>query len=64
VGSGVTSPDGTLVAALYDRRADRLRLVRQGERVLDVEVAELSVERLRLTRGDQELVLVRRRPGS
>jgi hypothetical protein len=61
---GVTSIDGTLVAALYDRRADRLRLVRQGERVLDAEVAELSVERLRLTRGDQELVLVRRRPGS
>lgn len=61
---GVTSVDGVLVAALYDRRADLLRLVRQGERVLDADVEELSAERVRLTRGGAELVLVRRRPGS
>lgn len=60
---GVSDVDGTLVAALYDRRADRLRLVRQGERFLEADVAEVTRERVRLTRQDGELLLTRRRPG-
>ncbi len=60
---GVTEVGGVLIAALYDRRADRLRLVRQGERIEDADVVEVTTERVRLTRQDGELLLTRRRPG-
>ena len=60
---GVSEVDGAFVAALYDRRADRLRLVRQGERVSEADVVEVTRERVRLTRKDGELLLTRRRPG-
>lgn len=61
---GVTERDGVWIAALYDRQADRLRLVRQGDRLLDADVVEISREQVRLARHDGELVLLRRRPGS
>lgn len=61
---GITEVEGTLVAALYDRRAARLRLVRQGETIAEAHVAEVSKDKVRLTRGDGELLLLRRRPGS
>lgn len=60
---GVISVDGELVAALYDRRAQRLLLVRNGETVAEAKVSEVSNDRVTLTRADGELVLVRRRPG-
>jgi len=60
---GVTDLGGTLIAALYDRRADRLLLVRHGESVLGAQVLELTRERVTLVHADGELVLTRRRPG-
>lgn len=60
---GVLSVNGALVAALYDRGADRLLLVRHGEAIADAKVSELTNDRVTLTRGEGELVLVRRRPG-
>ena len=60
---GVITIDGALVAALYDRRANRLLLLRHGETIADAEVSELTNDRVTLSRGDGQLVLVRRRPG-
>lgn len=58
---GVSEVDGVLVAALFDRRANRLRLVRDGDAIADASVAAITRDSVRLARGDAELVLHRRR---
>jgi hypothetical protein len=60
---GVTSVDGKLVAALYDRRHDRLLLVKHGEKVDGAEVTELTSDRVTLERSGAKLTLARRRAG-
>lgn len=60
---GVTDVNGTLVAALYDRRADRLLLVKSGESVAGAEVSEITKDQVTLKRGVEQKVLARRRPG-
>jgi hypothetical protein len=60
---GVTSVDGKLVAALYDRRHDHLMLVKHGEKIEGAEVTELTADRVTLTRAGAQLVLSRKRAG-
>ena len=58
---GVSAADGALIAALYDRQADRLLLVRDGEEALGARVTRLSQDQVDLTRDDAKLVIARRR---
>lgn len=60
---GVSELDGVLVAALYDRRADRLILAKSGESIAGATVAEVTKDQVTLKRGGEQKVLVRRRPG-
>lgn len=60
---GVSEFGGALVAALYDRRADRLFLLKSGESIAVATVAEVTRDQVTLKRGSEQKVLIRRRPG-
>ena len=60
---GISDVNGTLVAALYDRRADRLVLAKSGDSFAGAQVAEVTREQVTLQRGGEQKILVRRRPG-
>jgi hypothetical protein len=61
---GISEVNGSLVAALYDRRADRMVLAKSGDSFAGVQVAEVTRDQVTLQRGAEQKVLVRRRPGS
>jgi hypothetical protein len=61
---GISEVNGSLVAALYDRRADRLVLAKSGDAFAGAQVAEITRDQVTLQRGSEQKVLVRRRPGS
>ena len=58
---GVTEDGGVLVAALYDRRSDRLLLVKNGDEIEGAKVSALTRDRVELTRDGGSLVLARTR---
>jgi hypothetical protein len=60
---GISEVNGSLVAALYDRRADRLVLAKSGDSFAGAQVAEVTRDQVTLQRGAEQKVLVRRRPG-
>jgi hypothetical protein len=60
---GISEVSGSLVAALYDRRADRMVLAKSGDSFAGVQVAEVTRDQVTLQRGAEQKVLVRRRPG-
>lgn len=61
---GISDVNGALVAALYDRRADRLALAKSGDSFAGAQVADVTHDQVTLQRGSEQKVLVRRRPGS
>jgi hypothetical protein len=60
---GISDVNGSLVAALYDRRADRLVLAKSGDSFAGAHVADVTRDHVTLQRGVEQKVLVRRRPG-
>jgi hypothetical protein len=60
---GISEVNGSLVAALYDRRADCLVMAKCGDSCAGAHVAEITRDQVTLQRGAEQKVLVRRRPG-
>jgi hypothetical protein len=60
---GISEVNGSLVAALYDRRADRLVVAKSGDSFAGAQVSEVTRDQVTLQRGAEQKVLVRRRPG-
>jgi hypothetical protein len=60
---GISEVNGSLVAALYDRRADCLDMAKSGDSFAGAHVSEVTRDQVTLQRGAEQKILVRRRPG-